>query len=97
MNDSNPEIIVELQNKIDTLIERYTSLKEDVKSLREKNEKLELELDRVNGDYKRLEEKYSNLRLSGNILAETGNPGEAKKRISQMVREIDKCIALLNR
>ncbi len=97
MNDSKPEIIVELQNKIDTLIERYTSLKEDVKSLREKNEKLELELDRVNGDYKRLEEKYSNLRLSGNILAETGNPGEAKKRISQMVREIDKCIALLNR
>ncbi len=97
MNDSNPEIIVELQNKIDTLIERYTSLKEDVKSLREKNEKLELELDRVNGDYKRLEEKYSNLRLSGNILAETGNPGEAKKRISQIVREIDKCIALLNR
>ena len=97
MNDSNPEIIVELQNKIDTLIERYTSLKEDVKSLREKNEKLELELDRVNGDYKRLEEKYSNLRLSGNILAETGDPGEAKKRISQIVREIDKCIALLNR
>jgi len=97
MNDPNTDIIVELQNKIDKLIDRYTSLKEDVKRLREKNGELILELDRVNENYKELEEKYNNLKLSGSILAETENPGEAKKRINQIVREIDKCIALLNR
>jgi len=97
MNDPKLDIIVELQNKINTLVDRYKDLKEEVKNLNEKNEKLVSELDKATDNYRELEEKYNNLKLSGSILAETGNPGEAKKRISQIVREIDKCIALLNR
>jgi len=97
MNDPKPDIIVELQNKIDTLIDRYNSLKIEVKGLNEKNEKLVSELNAAKENYRELEVKYDNLKLSGSILAETENPGEAKKRISQIVREIDKCIALLNR
>jgi len=97
MNDPKLDIIVELQNKIDTLIDRYKSLKNEVRILNEKNGKLVSELDEAMENYRELEEKYNNLKLSGSILAETGNPGEAKKRINQIVREIDKCIALLNR
>jgi FtsZ-binding cell division protein ZapB len=97
MNDPKLDIIVELQNKINALIDRYKILKEEVKILNDKNEKLVSELDEANANYRELEEKYNNLKLSGSLLAETGNPGEAKKRISQIVREIDKCIALLNR
>ncbi len=97
MNDPKPDIIVELQNKIDTLIDRYNSLKVEVKGLNEKNEKLVSELNAANENYRELEVKYDNLKLSGSILAETENPGEAKKRVNQIVREIDKCIALLNR
>jgi FtsZ-binding cell division protein ZapB len=97
MNDPKLDIIVELQNKINALIDRYKILKEEVKILNDKNEKLVSELDEANENYRELEEKYNNLKLSGSLLAETGNPGEAKKRISQIVREIDKCIALLNR
>ncbi|NPA37432.1 MAG: cell division protein ZapB [Chlorobi bacterium] len=97
MNNPNLDIIVELQNKIDTLVDRYNSLKEDVKSLNEKNKRLVSELNEANENNRELEEKYNNLKLSGNIIAETGDPGEAKKRINQIVREIDKCIALLNR
>jgi FtsZ-binding cell division protein ZapB len=97
MNDPKLDIIVELQNKINALIDRYKILKEEVKILNDKNEKLVSELDEANENYRELEEKYNNLKLSGSLLAETGDPGEAKKRISQIVREIDKCIALLNR
>jgi len=97
MSDPKLDIIVELQNKIDTLIDRYKDLKEEVNVLNEKNEKLVFELDEANENYRELEAKYNNLKLSGSILAETGDPGEAKKRIGQIVREIDKCIALLNR
>jgi FtsZ-binding cell division protein ZapB len=97
MNDPKLDIIVELQNKINALIDRYKILKEEVKILNDKNEKLVSELEEANENYRVLEEKYNNLKLSGSLLAETGDPGEAKKRISQIVREIDKCIALLNR
>jgi predicted nucleic acid-binding Zn-ribbon protein len=97
MSDPKLDIIVELQNKINTLIDRYKSLKEQVGVLNEEKERLVSELDKANENYRVLEEKYNNLKLTGTILAETGDPGEAKKRINQIVREIDKCIALLNR
>jgi len=97
MSDPKLDIIVELQNKINTLIDRYKSLKEQVGVLNEEKERLVSELDKANENYRELEEKYNNLKLTGTILAETGDPGEAKKRINQIVREIDKCIALLNR
>ena len=97
MSDPNLDIIVELQNKINRLIDRYDGLKKEVSRLNEEKERLISELNVSTEKYRELEMKYNNLKLSGNILAETGDPGEAKKRINQIVREIDKCIALLNR
>jgi len=45
-----------------------------------------------------LKTKYENLRLAGAILAESdGNSNEARQRLNRIIREIDQCIALLNR
>ncbi len=97
MSDSNPDIVVELQVKINSLIDRHIGLKQEVLRLNEEKERLISELNESSGSYRELGVKYDNLKLSGNLLAETNEPGEAKKRINQIVREIDKCIALLNR
>ena len=97
MSDPNLDIVVELQNKINRLIDRHTGLKQEVSRLNEEKERLVSELNESTTNYQVLEKKFDNLKLSGNLLAEGGEPGEAKKRINQIVREIDKCIALLNR
>ena len=97
MSDPNLDIVVELQKKINSLIGRYVGLKQEVFRLNEEKEKLVSELNKSTTNYRELEKKFDNIKLSGNILAEAGEPGEAKKRINQIVREIDKCIALLNR
>ena len=46
---------------------------------------------------KELEIKYERVKLSGALLGEGENANEAKKKITELVREIDKCVALLNR
>ncbi len=97
MSDPNLDIVVELQKKTNSLIDRHVGLKQEVFRLNEEKERLVSELNLSTANYQVLEKKFDNLKLSGNILAEVGEPGKAKKRINQIVREIDKCIALLNR
>jgi predicted nuclease with TOPRIM domain len=97
MSDPNPDIVIELQKKVNSLIDRHVGLKQEVLRLNEENDRLVSKLNESTVNYRELEDKFDNLKLSGDILAESGEPGEAKKRINQIVREIDKCIALLNR
>jgi hypothetical protein len=44
-----------------------------------------------------LEEKNKILKLSTSIQSEQGDNKAARKKINELVREIDKCIALLNK
>jgi hypothetical protein len=44
-----------------------------------------------------LEIKYERIKLSGALLGEGESASEAKKKINELVREIDRCVALLNR
>ena len=44
-----------------------------------------------------LETKYERLKLTGALLGEGENATEAKRKINELVREIDRCVALLNR
>ena len=46
---------------------------------------------------KELEIKYERIKLAGALLGEGENGAEAKKKIMDLVREIDRCVALLNR
>ena len=44
-----------------------------------------------------LELKYANLKIAKSLLADNEDSHDAKIRVNRIVREIDKCIALLNR
>ena len=41
--------------------------------------------------------KYNKLKLAKRLLASSGDSHDAKIKINRIVREIDKCVALLNR
>lgn len=89
-------VINELHFKIDKLIERYTSSLEQNKSLQDKSEELQHELEEVRKENKELKDKIKTARVAQAISGGNGSY-EAKLRINQLVREIDKCIALLNK
>jgi len=89
--------LVFLNRKIDELIKSYKTLKEQNKDLKTRAEALEKDLEEREVMLKELEKKYDRIKLTGALIGEGGNATEAKRKINDLVREIDKCIALLDR
>lgn len=97
MTDSKVELANQLKRKIGQLLDSYRELKKLNESLKSENEKLAAELEEARNEYSRLDAAFNAYRLSQSLVADGSNSDYAKKRISQIVREIDRCIALLNR
>ena len=81
--------------KLNKLIDRQRDLIEKM----EKYQKEIQELNKIHGEQKdeinKLKEQYRILKLSKTLETKEGAV-EAKAKISELVREIDKCIGLLN-
>ena len=86
-----------LNKKIGDLINSYSSLKAEYENLKNLRESSKMELLERETERKELENKYERLKISGALSGNSENAAEAKKRITELVREIDNCIALLNR
>ncbi len=97
MENENIELVNNLQHKIIKLVDRYESMKTDYEMLKTQNDQLTNQLEESARETADLKEKYNTLKFSKTIEASSGDVHFAKIRINQIVREIDKCIALLNR
>ncbi len=97
MVNPNIDLVVKLEEKIDRLVERYHTEKEENKILRGQITQLTRQLEEASSSYSQLEERFNNLKISKSLEASSEDVHETKVRINQIVREIDKCIALLNR
>jgi predicted nucleic acid-binding Zn-ribbon protein len=97
MSGQGYEELIVLNRKLDELLDRYNILKSEVTDLKKGNEVLKGMLQVREERMKELEIKYERIKLSGALLGEGVNALEAKKKITELVREIDKCVALLNR
>jgi predicted nucleic acid-binding Zn-ribbon protein len=97
MSGQGYEELIILNRKLDELVERYNSLKGEITSLKNGNDALERMLHDREEKLKELEIKYERIKLSGALLGEGEHADIAKKKITELVREIDKCVALLNR
>lgn len=97
MSGQGYEELIILNRKLDELVDRYNNLKGEITSLKNGNEALERMLHEREEKLKELETKYERVKLSGALLGEGENALEAKKKITELVREIDRCVALLNR
>jgi predicted nucleic acid-binding Zn-ribbon protein len=97
MSGQGYEELIILNRKLDELLERYNNLKGEITSLKNGNDALERMLHDREEKLNELEIKYERIKLSGALLGEGEHADEAKKKITELVREIDKCVALLNR
>ena len=97
MSGQGYEELIVLNRKLDELLDRYNNLRSEVTNLKNGNEVLKVMLQEREQKMKELEIKYERVRLSGALLGEGENAFEAKKKITELVREIDRCVALLNR
>jgi coenzyme F420-reducing hydrogenase delta subunit len=85
-----------LNRKLDELLIKYNNLKTECQELKTGNEALNYKVQERDARIKELEVKYERIKLSGALLGEGENASEARKKITELVREIDRCVALLN-
>jgi FtsZ-binding cell division protein ZapB len=91
------EEIIILNRKIDELIFKYTALKDETAELKSYNKTLEETVNNKEAIIRDLKTKNERIKLTGALLGESENAVEAKKKITELSKEIDKCVALLNR
>ncbi len=91
------EIVSELRGQISRLVSLYQDLKLEKEELvREKMDLLE-RVESLSKENEEFKHQYDTLKLAKTFAVNTGDSQQAKNKISQIVREIDKCIALLNK
>ncbi len=95
----NPHIdlAVELGKRIDRLAGLYQHAKQENRMLQNEVTQLTGQLKKVVDSKTEIEKQYGQLKMARVIEASPEDIQQTKKRINQLVREIDKCIALLNR
>ena len=75
----------------------YSTIKEDNIILSNEVNKLNSELNIYKEKLEEIENKYNNLRLARSIADGDSDDKEVKLKLNRIIREIDNCIALLNK
>jgi hypothetical protein len=97
MSDSHPDTFEQLQLRIRQVVELYQKERIENGQLKKKSIELEEKLKFDDSRLNDLKEKYNKLKISKALIASSNDVHDAKLKVNRMVREIDKCIALLNR
>jgi len=97
MTDEDRLLLNELRANVQRLFQEYEGLKFEKKALEGSVSVLTQEIARLEQEKTDLGQKVEKMKVANHILAGNDKDGEAKKRITTLVREIDKCIALLNK
>lgn len=96
MSGREMEEFVLLKQKVYDVLERYNKLEEELGEARAKNLELAGLLQGNETELEEVTNSYNRVKLSAAITGDEEGSLMAKKRINNLVREIDNCIALLN-
>ena len=92
------KVVESIENKVNNIISLYNSLKKEKEEILEENRRLKSDISERDKNIKSLEEKINLLRISKSVGAlDVEKNIESRRKINEYVREIDKCIALLNK
>lgn len=86
-----------LRRSVESLVSEHEKLVEMAAGLKTELSEVKRQLAEKNEEVKELQARYERAKFSGAILGGGEDAGTARKRVSELVREIDRCIALLDR
>ena len=97
MDESWKESLSELRARVRLVAEKYRELEEAERKLNTENRELRERIRHSEQELNEIKGKYDTLKIAKSLLASSEDKHDARIRVNKMVREIDKCIALLNR
>ncbi|MBI9065640.1 MAG: hypothetical protein JEZ09_00030 [Salinivirgaceae bacterium] len=92
-----PQLIGGFKEKFESFVKLFKNLKSENADLKEKNTNLALQLEDKNREIVKIKKQLETNKLAETFIAGSSSGQDAKHKISRIVREIDNCIALLNR
>ena len=93
---SNEQIIATFQTRIRDLIQRFKELKKENQGLYEMVEKNEQDIKDLQAKLTQADHDYQSLKMAKMIEITEGDLEGAKARVNKMIRDVNKCIALLS-
>ena len=96
MTDDNKKLLDSFETQLRHFIYLQNELKRENEQLRQQLQATQEAYEQSIADYKELERNYTDLKTAATISLNGSDVKETKLRLSQLVREVDKCIALLN-
>ena len=96
MTEEDKKLLDTFDGKVRHLVYLYNDLQEDNQTLKSALTEKENEIARLKQNILDLEEKYKSLKMARMISVNDKEIRDTKKELSDLVREVDKCIALLN-
>ena len=94
---SESPVIKTIREKVQRLIADNRMLREECRKLGEQKDKLRVEKRELEAKIIRLEKRVEILELRESVEGNSENAKLARARVNRLMREVDKCIALLNR
>ena len=96
MTEEEKKLLNSFETQLRHLIYLHDELKRENAELKKLLENEKLKNEKVQAQYDELEGSYTNLKTATAISLNGSDVKETKLRLSKLVREVDKCIALLN-
>ena len=96
MTEEDKKLLNTFETKLRHLIYLHDELKRENAELKRLLDLEKLKNEKVQVQYDNLEVSYTNLKTAMAISLNGSDVKETKLRLSKLVREVDKCIALLN-
>ena len=91
-------LVNNIEKKVNKLITLYQSVKKEKQNIFIENKQLKSDLSEKDKSIQKLEEKIKLLRITKSVSTQDeARNKESRQKINEYVREIDKCIALLNK
>ena len=90
-------IVEKIEAKLGKLIEKYQYVKQEKLILKQENDDFVATLKLKEIEISNLQEKVKLMNISRSVDVSKQDVKETKLKINEYVREIDKCIALLNK
>lgn len=96
MSDKGNNLLSIFEARLRQLMFRCDKLKKEKEDLLDILAAKEQTLDKLQQDYEKLKANYADLKQARVMSITNTDVDDTKKRLSRLVREIDKCLALLN-
>ena len=94
--DSNEKVIANFETRVRQLILRFQELKKENQELYTMVEKAEEEMKVLQGKLTKQENDYNALKMAKMMTITDGDLESAKARVQKMIREVNKCIAIMS-